>query len=400
MVEKQQRYIFPFRKRYAWNAQVTVDMPKQLGSERRIFHIKGEKTFEFRAIPQDPSRATLKLVDQRLTLPETDLVLSREGWPWAKPTRIPELTIGPDAIDLESSEGFVDLDTGAFTLQYTIRLTPKIVPLLEQYQVGEIPVLVQEAGQLDLGEGDQFDSWLRFTVAPEYTGELRFYCSGQKGCRTTTVICATLDGSPCQSAATVYVCPGEDVHLWWQSSEDVRRATISPGVGSVSPSGHTVVRPTSTTDYTIEVQGECKRSANVRVHVVQEGDIIDIVALPTRQAECWLYEMPKTICSKNIKITSISPQCGLGCFIHKPPLLNYPYLKCGSGAMCNGLWSVFKEDPDGHIHTTTTGSVYTGPLRVDLNDWPFAGTWRFLPLAPPYQYQGNGLFRLTAKCGR
>jgi len=177
MAEKERRLELPFRKSYAWNAQVTVDMPIQLGREQRVFHPKGEKTFEFLPI-DDPDRAALKLTDLRLTLPETDLVLSTPDDDWMKPIHIPELTIGSDAIDLKGSVGFVELATGRFSLQFTIHLTPEVVPLLAKYQIKEVPILVQEAGKLDLGEGDEYYSWLRFTVAPEYTGKFKFYCGG------------------------------------------------------------------------------------------------------------------------------------------------------------------------------------------------------------------------------
>lgn len=398
MDKKQRHFEFPFRKSYAWTAQITVDLPEELGSERRVLQVNGEKTIEFYSI-EDPDRAALKLINLRLSLSGADLVLRRPGFQWMRQIRIPELIIGSDTIDLKGSEGFVDLHTGAFTLQFTIRLTPAIVPLLEQYQVKELPVLVQEAGRLDLGEGTEYNSWLRFSVAPEYSDKFQFGSwSWKSSCKTETMICATLDGSSCKSPGTVYICPGDDVHLWWESSDDVKQASISPNVGSVSPSGHIVVHPTSPTDYTITVQGECKCSAKVHVHVVKEGDIIDIAALPTPSAECWQYDMPETLCSKSIRITSISPQCGLGCFVHQPPILKYPYLNCGGGAICDGLWSVLKKDPNGHLHSTTTGSAYTGPLRVDLKDWPFAGTWQFWPLAKPYKFQGNAYFRLTAKC--
>ena len=35
----------PFKKIYKWDAQIWVELPKQLGRERRYFFAKGEKTF-------------------------------------------------------------------------------------------------------------------------------------------------------------------------------------------------------------------------------------------------------------------------------------------------------------------------------------------------------------------
>jgi plastocyanin len=373
---------------------MTVDLPEQLGNERRVFHVKGEKTLEFYAT-QEADLAALKLTDLRLTLPETRVVLSRPGQYWTEPIDIQGLTIGPDAIDLEDSEGFVDLDTGYFTLQFRIYLTPEILPLMEEYVIEEMPLLVQEAGKLDLGKGSEYQSWLHFGIAPEYTGEFRHRSGGgwKNSCSTGTMICATVDDdSPCESPDTVYICPGEEVHLWWNSSEDVNHAEITPDVGSVSPSGHTVVRPTSTTKYTITVRGECKRNASVHVHVIREGEEIEITARPQPEYECWRFIAPEERYSRHIKITSIKPICGPGCFIHQPPITRYMYLDCGEGLMCNGQWLGRKED-DGRPHYFNTGL-----LRSNLPDYPFAGTWRFWPLNGSYQIQGNAYFIVTAKC--
>lgn len=394
MAEKSQLPKLPMRKTYAWNAQVTVDMPIQLGRERRVFHLKGEKTFEFLPI-RDPNRAALKLTHLRLTLPETDLVLSNADEYWMDGIHIPELTIDSDAIDLEGSEGFVELATGRFTLQFTIRLTPEVVPLLKKYRIEEVPILVQEAGQVDLGEGDQYSSWLRFAVAPEYAGEFQFYCGGGKApeprCPTYTKIAATLDLSSDNAWNTVYICAGDKAYLRWTSSKDVTAAEITPGIGSVQPTGQTAVGPTTTTDYTIRVTGECSREEKVRVHVIQDGDEMDLTAIPKPRLELWEYSMPVTCVSQSIRVTSIRPVCGLNCYYQ--PVLNMTYVDCGN-YLCHGHWSCLKEDPDGHLH-----SFALSLFRIDLPEYPWAGTWQFWPLGlVGWKTEGNAYFVITVKC--
>lgn len=398
MAEKERRLKLPFRKSYAWKAQMTVDMPIQLGREQRVFHPKGEMTFEFLPM-DDPDRAALKLIDFSLTLPETDLVLSTPDEYWMEPIHIPELTIGSDAIDLKGSVGFVELATGRFSLQFTIHLTPEVVPLLAKYQIKEVPVLVQEAGKLDLGEGDKYFSWVswvRFTVAPEYTGEFQFYCGGSQApepkCPTKTSIFATLGDPKEGHHTTVYTCPGERVGLWWSSSADVTQATISPDVGSVDPNDHIDVYPTSTTDYKITVKGECEREAQVRVHVIQEGEEIEIAAAPVSNATYWEYKMPVTCVSQNIKVTSIQPICGLNCFYQ--PVFELIFLNCGD-YMCHGQWASLKEDPDGHLHSFTPSLV-----RINLPEIPWAGTWQFWAIGQIVRKaEGNAYFVITVKCG-
>ncbi len=209
------------------------------------------------------------------------------------------------------------------------------------------------------------------------------------------MICATLDGTPCESAANVYICPGEDVYLWWQSSNDVASAEITPDVGSVAPSGNTIVRPTQTTDYTITVRNECERTADVHVHVVQAGDVIRIIANPVRDLARWQFDAPPALFSPSIRITAIEPVCAGGCFVHQPVILGYPYLSCGGGTtLCNGLWAGTKQDPDGTLTYFNTNIS----MPILLPGVPLAGTWQFVPIAPAWEYQGFAYFDLTATC--
>lgn len=213
-------------------------------------------------------------------------------------------------------------------------------------------------------------------------------------CETETMICATVDGSVCETSGDVYVCPGEPVYLYWHSSKDVQSATISPDVGSVTPTATApkVVYPKETVDYTITVKGQCERTSKVHVMVIKEGTQIDMMVPPIPKKELWEKKIPSSLCTKHLVVTSITPMCGLNCFIHKPPIINYPYLDCGQNAMCNCIWHGTKIDLDGHIRTFDTKNA-----RLDIADYPFVGIWQF-QAQPPLNFDGYGYFQLTAKC--
>lgn len=403
MIEKtqrRQRFQLPFRKSFPWTAQVTVDLPEKLGSERRIFHAKGEKTFEFLPI-KDPHRAALKLIDLRIILPETDLVI-RPGQEYlTRPVRIPELTIGPEAIDFESSSGFVELSTGRFALQFTIRLTPQLIPLLGQYQIEELPISVHEGGRLNLGDGAGYDSVFRFNVTGGYEAKLPLSCCGIKtDCRTWTRVGVALsepDDSVYRSAGggTVYVCPGDRVYLWWNNSEDVKNAKITPEIGEVERKGYKVVYPKSTTVYKIYARGECERDSSVKVHVVEEGDYIDIYAWPRslKYGDLWQYVMSVNEYSKNIAVTSITVTCCIHCF--SEPIPNVLQLDC-NGNPCWPWWSCLKINPD-----DTTKSLSLAPIIIDLPKIPLAGIWQFSPQGlRDYTMHGLACFRLWITCNR
>ena len=251
---------------------------------------------------------------------------------------------------------------------------------------------------MNLEKFDKCKSWLCLHQLPEYKGAFQIGCWG-RNCRTDTAICATVDGSTCdpfQEQATVYICPGEDVHLWWVSSDDVTEVNISPDIGAVDPSAHLVVNPTETTDYTITVNGDCERSSTVHVFVVEPGSEIDLIYHAVRQSHphdwYWEISIPISRCSENIETTSITPLCALGCFRHDPPLTDYLYLSCGD-LLCNGEWGGLKENIDGHLVTFNVSAV----SRLDLPDIPLVGRWEFTPQYPSDQPYGNAYFRLTAR---
>lgn len=398
MEEKHRK--LPYKKTYPWNAQVNVEMPIQLGRERRILHATGEKTLEFLPHKTRPNHAYLKMTNLDITFSGTDLVLAQGDSLWKKPIRIPEITLNIDDIKPESCTGFVDLETGRFTLQFEILITPKFAPIMKQYGIDEVPILVQEVGQLDLDEGTDYHSRFRFTVAPGYQGEFKIFGLCIKGprkpkkppCGTSTWINATMDGSrPDGPGGSVLACPGDPVHLFWKSSGDVREAEITPDVGAVSPTDDKIVYPTTDTEYTIHVIGDCEKKDSIRVRVIEAGDEIDICANPISRSDHWEYEMPLTQCSRNIKVTSIMPICAPNCYY--TPIMEWTYLDCRD-YLCFGSWAGWKEDPDGHIHTFTVNL-----FRIDLPEYPLAGIWKFWPLGIQYwKPEGTANFRTTVKC--
>ena len=283
-----------------------------------------------------------------------------------------------------------------FTLQYDLRIPPMLKPLVKQFQIDNVSLFVQEAGQLKLDESKHLDAWFRITDKNQPEGKALFAFWGSKGCETWTEICATLDGSQCRTGGDVYICPGDDVYLWWNSSTDVINASITPNVGQVNPHDHTKVNPTNTTDYEIMVSGpgQCTDSATQHVKVFNPGESLELIVPPKPQIESWQITIPLSHCSENIVITGIEPKCGAPCFIHNPPILNYLYMKCSNNTMCNGFWSGKKEDINGQLHFFETGL-----LLSKLSDIPLAGTWTFVPLVQiGANFTGNAYFTLYGKC--
>jgi probable HAF family extracellular repeat protein len=72
---------------------------------------------------------------------------------------------------------------------------------------------------------------------------------GSVSCSATVIVTST--PQPCTlSASPSTIAPGQSAILIWTSPPNVTGGTISPGIGSVGPSGSTTVTPTQTTTYT------------------------------------------------------------------------------------------------------------------------------------------------------
>jgi hypothetical protein len=386
----------PFKKTYKWDAQIWVELPKQLGRERRYFFAKGEKTFEFIELLES-NRLRFKMVDLKINVQPTDLVVNR--FPDSKLKRqlkVPAVELSGDIFDYKNSIGYVDMKNGYFTLQYSINLSSKIFPILKNYDLENIPVIVQEGGKIDLNEGDFYQSNLRFIIDPNFKTDFQFYCGGGKGSCDTEVH-LMIEGlyDPKARESTVYICPGEKITLVWQSSQDVTSANISPDIGNVNPRGTKDVYPTETTTYKIVATGDCKRDSSVKVVVIKEGTTLDIMASPGYKTDYWDYNMSVNSCSRNIVVTSIEPICGVNCAYF--PAWNLWCLNCGN-YLCHAQWALLKEDPDGHLR-----SISIVLVRINVPDVPLAGNWRFFAIGtePPIALaSGYGYFRLWLKCNR
>lgn len=397
----------PIRRTYAWKSQTVVDMPKGFGGERRVFHLKGSSTYEISALKdsKDHRRAALKLVDMHETFLPTQISYVPPGLSNAKTIKIPKIELTPDMVDFETSHGTIDLPTGAFTLGHTVRITSAQLPLLKQFDVTEILIVILESGRMDLSEKSKdFQAWVRFFVPPDHQGGLRFNCFGkQSSCDTETSISASLNPRAQEGYNSVYICAGEEVTLFWSSSPDVSSATISadPGtdLGEVAPSGRRTVQPHETTEYRISATGECTRDDAVVVHVWQEDEPILIAANYVRTMGCWVYQAGDDQYSRSIRITEIEPHCGLGCMVHVPRIVGHPYMVCGD-VWCNGLWDVDKRDAEGVTWRFNTGNLERGALRVVTPALlPLPGQWIFAPLVESDQPSGMAMFRLWGRCG-
>lgn len=400
---------FPFQKNYKWTAQVNVDLPAQLGSEKRIFQLNGEKTIEF-GEHKDASKASIKLVNQIINLDDIVIYLTKPSIFLAMPVKIPHLSLNSELIDFKSVSGEVELKTGLFVLQFIMNIPSKLIPLLKAEGIDQLPILIQEAGKLDLDEGSSYSSLLRFSVGSKYQKQFQIHCGGGKtSCATdVNLVAAVGDSQSKEGGQTLWICPGDKVALWWYASSDVTSlridADVGSSIGAVPLSGYKVVNPTQTTKYTIVAIGDCERKASVTVNVVTDGTRLDMCASPIQQGKnvtvYWEYIMSSNCVSKSIVVTSIKPSCAPSCFYY--PMFDWTYLDCPGCVscegtnLCHGNWAMLKTDSDGHLRSATINL-----FRIDLPNIPLAGTWNFFSLGiEVLTTSGTANFTLTLKCNK
>jgi hypothetical protein len=387
------KFKLPFRKSFRYTTEVTVDIPLPFSKERRTFRLHGQKTFEFTQ-SEHPGIAQLRIVDDRFAMEAASLLVDRFLGFLHKILKVPRTTVQAEAIDYKTIEGHVDLATGHYAIQFSMRLTPKAVPVLSLLGIDELPLLIKESGKLDFKARGAIAAAGRVEMSPGYTGPLRIMASYEKVCTTQVSLCGTVDGSACNEKQQIYIAPGDNVYLWWTSSAEVTAARIEPGVGPVSPMGGIIVQPQATTTYTIIAQGECESEDSLLVRVVQDGDWVDLLARLTVEKD-FSVELPAQFCSPRLRVSMIKPVCNSGCF-RDPKLAGTIYMVKCAGWECHGAWNGMKKDPgpSGQSHTFTVT-----PGMSPLGYYPLAGLWRFGPAysIPPYNGVADFWVQVTTK---
>ncbi len=394
-LEKQQRheisqkFKFPFQKSYRYTTEVTVDLPLPLSKERRTFLLHGQKTFEF-SQTDHPGIAGLRVVQDRFTMESASLIVDRFLGFMHKILKVPRTTVHAEAIHHQTVKGYVDLVNGHYSCQFTLRLTPKAIPVLALIGVDDLPLVIRETGRLDFGPKAMISAAGEVEFSSAYQGPLRIRAVYEKdSCPTTVSLCGTVGASQCTKKQIVYIAPGDTVTLWWQSSADVQAARIEPGKIAVPPNGSLAVNPTVTTTYSITADGACSREDSVLVVVFQKGDKFQLVA-PYSPEKKFGLEIPPEFCSPRLLADTIQSICNAGCF-SDPKFANTVHnVQCGPTWGCHGEWSGMKKTP-----AATPVLFTTNPGVTPLGGIPLAGQWEFLPRLSLGPFFGAAYFYVT-----
>jgi len=178
------------------------------------------------------------------------------------------------------------------------------------------------------------------------------------------------------------ICPREEITLGWVCSSDVDHLKMSPDLGALNiPSGIRVLSPESTTEYTIEASGKCKKIDKFTVIVVTANTTLDISATLSRDVSGFFYwkaELLPQFYSPNVIVSAIRllPD-------NKTP----PYKE----------WRLSKLDTSGKQHDYAFSSSWTEIGPVELT-----GTWKIAPSDPtslqPTDLPGNIHFEVRMAC--
>lgn len=178
---------------------------------------------------------------------------------------------------------------------------------------------------------------------------------------------------PAKCPDEFWICPGESVDICWKSEDKV---TISEGLGNQGKEGCITVTPEKTTKYKFS-NGDSDCNAYITVNVVTDGTkaTLDAGLKSANDNEQYYFELKfdSNQVSDNIMVTSIEPVCTAFCFVHEPPIIDYPYAECND-KLCNVLWTLKKVEPNGNFSIIDINGI-----QVSLNNIRMKGNWEFRP---------------------
>jgi hypothetical protein len=359
--------VFEFVKKFPMDAKATVTLPKELGGNCITVEGKGFLKFGF-SPTEDPKLLSVSLKDIRLNIMSFEFggLMAVKGF---------DLCLGD--FRHERSHGMLNVETEELSFIFELVLSPELIPELKKLDVfSEFDFSITEKGKMNIWTGE-FETHAEMFYLPRGIQVSGGQFGG--GCRTSVDLYINVMHSrfdqPRRHIEEVWICPGDRVGLFWESSDDVSSCDLDHGIGTVSPDGHTDVSPTSDTTYTITAHGDCDERDDVEVHVIGEGDEYTLITQPDYETGVWNIHLPEEICSPGIIITSIRPA------------------PCSLGAGFWNDWSCQKIDPDG------TTRYFNIRGRMSPGDIPLAGDWTFAPIIPgTYTVQGPACFIVTLKC--
>ena len=287
--------------------------------------------------------------------------------------KIESLNVSLHEAQLEQSYGTLDVETHDININLAFVLTSEIIPVMSKLGFSELPIAITESGKMDIMTGE-FETHAKQFNLSGGIGAL----FGQSGCKTSVslYINAVYQGfdKPTKGIKEVWICPGDTVALFWESSDDVSKCSIDHGIGTVNPNGQRNEQPKTNTTYEITASGDCENHDDVKVWVVEPGDIYTIIATPNVETGTWNCNIPQELCHPSIFITSITP------------------VACNQGGSTYRDWACMKIDPDGNTRFFNI-SGRTSPGRM-----PLAGDWTFSLNAKGYIPTGNACFEATISC--
>ena len=400
MGQTQSSYKFPFQKTFKWKSNMTIEeLPRPFANKSRTLQLSGVMTVEFTSSPYD-GIANLRIVDEKVTVSPATLPMGKTiefiSDVFSLPLLSFSFTSNPD------DGGSIDLSTGDFTYRSKVSISASTLPVLKQIGMKDINVVVRQFGKMDL-EKEVLRSYGDFLVTPlDDLEKDRILVRGRnnKGCETSIKAYGTVIGEPSQDIHTTYICPGENVTLWWSSSEDVTSVTIVPDVGVVPANGHIVVSPATTTTYRITASGECESHTDVTVYVIIGEEVINVSAPYSDERRTFHMRWLNQFTSPNIRVSQIRSVCASGCYMHPVQLIPYEGYDACNGTICNMYWFGSKTEWDGTISGFSVNRVL---LPLAAHPLPLVGDWDFLPEHFPADYhrtstKGVGFFQLLASC--
>lgn len=299
------------------------------------------------------------------------------------------IQIGREWLDLEACKGSLNRETGEFGIDWVFEITPKELPLLEQFGGEPIRLTISDRGYMDLTDGS-FEIHIpggvhEITEGPLAGVVVRGSATGftvpTSSVKLGVVIAApgiTNCGTPMQKLVTV--CPGDQILLCWEASDDVQTVDISPG-------GYVNHKPTSTKTLTppapaagakeIEyrvrtIGGNSQAEDTVTVRFYQDNDWLEFEAPPVGHR--WHIEISPSSLSGTIVVEEIQLLRGGKCLDWKKFSVEH-------------IFPPFPVGPTGKVSKTVTIDGFQ-PESVGI-PYIAAGDWDFYPMSDP-QY-GSGI---------
>ncbi len=358
--------------------KATLFLGDELGGGDVVVEGSGNMTFSFEPT-SDPGILALGLEHIEVAL--SPFELPRTPDPNAG---VGEIGLGSEDFALDDFYGVLDTTTGEVSLRVVFTLDPDKIPRLQDWGIlAPLQVVAVERGIMDVEEGRLETHAEPFDLGRGGIRLLTVFGGQHSSCGTDIhKFCVSTSKAPLSSGlfdcpSEAWICPGDSAILYWDVSDDVSSAEITPDVGSVSLwAGQVSVSPSVDTKYKLVAKGDCERQRSVTVRVIAPGRPRQLSATPNRETGVWSVKVSPQTTSPSIEITSIKT------------------VPCGFGAGVVSPWICQKTDPDGFVRVFNVFAQATSPAAM-----PLVGLWEFIPDVPgTYVPNANACFEVTMRC--